>query len=153
MTQTTEALTFCAATVEIGAACTNFTDISGYGAAVAVSGGDRAYATQHTYDGDVPIIKPGKRDETMLTVRFAYTEEADPAPFETLRAMHQTPCGGPICVRYWPKGSGAPATNFKYETGVTFISTFKWPEGDADSTTIVMGEFTVPCPDLTKTPV
>lgn len=148
MAQTDAGLTFCAATVEIGAACTNFTDISGYGAAVAVSGGDRSYGVQHTFSGDTPIIAPGKRDEVKLIVRYAYTEEADPAPFETLRAMHQTDCGGPICVRYRPKGAG----NFTFQTGVTFISAFKWPEGDAGSTAIVMGEFTVPCPDLTKTP-
>ena len=145
MAQTTEGLTFCAATVEIAAACTGFTDISGYGAAVAVSGGDRAYGTQHTYDGDTPIVKAGKRAEVTLTVRFVYTEEVDPAPFETLRAMHQADCGGPICVRYKVKSTG-----FSFETGVTFISAFKWPEGDAESNEVVMGEFTVPCPDLTK---
>ena len=145
MAQTDQALTFCAAIVEIAAACTDFIDISGYGAAVAVSGGDRAYGTQHTHGGDTPIVKAGKRNEVKLTVRFAYTEEVDPAPFETLRAMHQTDCGGPICVRYAPKSGG-----FTFETGVTFISEFKWPEGDAESSEIVMCEFTVPCPDLTK---
>ena len=151
MAQTTAGLTFCAARVEVAtdAACTPWTDISGYGASVAVSGGDRAFGTQHTFDGDTPIVKAGKRAERLVTVRYAYTEEADPAPFEKLRAQYETECGGGLCVRWFPKGKGA-AANFKFETGNTFISKFSLPEGDAESTDIVMGEFEVPAASITK---
>ena len=40
-----------------------------------------------------------------------------------------------------------------FSTGLTFISKFKQPEGDADSPDIVMGEFEVPCAALTKSAV
>lgn len=148
MAQTDQAISFCAADVEVSNDDVTYIELSGYGAAVAVSGGDRAYGTAHTFDGDTPIVKAGKRAEVLVTVRYAYTEEDSPAPFEFLRTIHEMPCGGPIYVRWYPLGS--EAGNFVFSTGLAFISKFQYPQGEAASADVTFVEFEVPCAEVTK---
>lgn len=145
MSQTTEGLSFREAKVEFyDSSAGSWTDISSHGASIAVSGGERATGTQHTFDGDVPILKAGKRGTLEITCRYVYTEEAA-GPFEALRTNYELP-GGAMQIRYTPTGSG-----FMFSSGSDGIcKNFKYPEGEAGDGVVVMGEFVVETPQITK---
>jgi len=146
MAQTTGAQTFRAADVEFSADDTTWVDAGGHGAGVAVSGGDRAIGEQHTFDGDVPIVKSGKRAAISVTIRYVYTETVA-EPFEAARAIYETP-GAECYVRWFPVGK--TAGNYAYSTGAGVMTAFKYPEGEPDPGTIILGEFTVTCASITK---
>jgi len=142
MTQTTDGMSFIAAKVHVSADGITWTDVSGHGASVAVGGGSRAVGEEHTFDGDTPIIKAGKRAATEVTVRYVYTEEAAD-PFEVVRAQYET-SGGVLYVQYSPKDG------FWYKTGAGILSDFGYPAGEAGDGAVVMCEFVVKSAALTK---
>ena len=142
MAQTTNGLSFIAARVFVSPAGSTWTDVSGHGASVAVGGGSRTVGEQNTFSGDTPIIKAGKRGSIDLTVRYVYTEEAAD-PFEVIRAQYET-VGGALHVQY------TPDEDFWFKTGAGVIQDFTYPQGEALSGDVIMGEFTVKCAALTK---
>jgi len=146
MVQTTGALSFTKARVfisdDVGV---SWKDVTSYGASIAIGGGERAGGEQNTYDGPIPVIKAGKRAGTTLTCRFVYTEGADPHPFETLRAVHETDDGA-IEVQYAPEAGG-----FWYHADAgSYLENLLYPGGEAKPGDIVMSEFVVKCASLTK---
>ena len=142
--QTTNGLTFINAEVFVSPDNATWTEMSGHGASVAVSEGDRMVAEEHTFDGDTPIVLGGKRKKVTLTVRYVYTEEtAD--PFEILRAQYET-VTGPIYVQYAPKD----ADGFWFKTGLGVLVKPGYPSGEAKSDKVVLSEFVVACASLSK---
>lgn len=150
MAQTTEGLAFTKATVWYSDdAKATWVNISSHGAAVAPGGGERSAGEQNTFDGVTPIVKAGDRAATTLTVRFVYTEEDDPKPFDALRIVHESATAA-VHVQYAP--GGIPAAG---ETGFWFhadgiLTNLTYPGGEAGPGDPILCEFVVTCAALTK---
>ena len=144
MGQTTDGLAWVKAQVFVSPDGSTWTDVSGFGASVAVSGGERQVGSQHTMSGDTPIVKGGKRNVVQLTVRYVYTEGASD-PFEILRTQHEI-AGGPLYAQYSPEEPGG----FWFTTGLGVLENPGYPGGEAGSGDIVMSEFVMSCAALTK---
>ena len=145
MAQTTEGMSWIAAEVFVNAigVDTAWTNITGQGASIAISGGDRATGEQNTMDGDLPIVKSGKRSSRDLTCRFVYTESATEA-FEVIRAIYET-AGGLIYVQYRAQPLG-----HWFKTGAGICTNLMLPGGDAGAGDVVMSEFVVKCAQIAK---
>lgn len=141
MAQTTNGMTWIAALVFVSADGSTWTDVSGHGASVNVSGAERKAAEQNTMSGDTPIVKADKRGALDVTVRFVYTEEAAD-PFEILRAIHED--DGVCHVQY------SPQDGFWFDTGAGVLLKPGYPGGEAGSGNLVMSEFVVKAASLTK---
>lgn len=150
MTQTTEGLAFTKATVWYSDdAKVTWVNISGEGAAIAVSGGERSTGEVNTFDSALPVVKGGDRASTNLTVRFVYTEEADPKPFDALQLVHHA-VNPAIHVQYAP--GGIPAAG---EAGFWFhadgiLTNLTYPGGEAGSGDPILCEFVVKCASLAR---
>ena len=142
MAQTSDGLTFIDALVFISPDNAAWTEVSGFGASIAVSEGDRVVAEQHTFEGDTPIILGGKRNSVKVTCRYVYTEEAAD-PFEILRAQYETE-KGPIYLHYSPKD------DFWFKTGLSVLVKPGYPGGEAKSGDVILSEFVLVCASLTK---
>ena len=144
MAQTTDGMAFVAAEVFVSPDNAAWTEMSGHGASISVSGGERAVGEQQTMDGDTPIIKAGKRSKIEVTCNYVYTEEAA-QPFEVLRAIHET-VGGLIYLQYAPKDSDG----FWFKSGAAILHKPGYPGGDAGSPDVLLSEFVISCTALTK---
>ena len=144
MAQTTDGMSFIKAKVFVSTDNSTWTDVSGHGAGIAVSGGSRGAGEQNTFDGDTPIVVSGKRSSVDVTVRFVYTEDSS-HPFDIVRGQYETE-GGALYVQYSPEDPGGDW----YKTGAAVITEFGYPVGDSDSADVVLSEFTVKCAALSK---
>lgn len=145
MAQTTGAMSFYAARVKIcatGSAWGTMSDISGEGAAVAISGGDRAFGEVNTFDGDVPIVTPGKRGSVAVTVRIVYTDSSTEA-FHSVRGLYET--AGGVCFLKWsPDGTSTIVFEvWRNSTEGGIITAFSYPGGEAGDGAPCLCEFTV----------
>lgn len=150
MTQTTAGLAFTKAQVWISDdAKVTWFNISGVGAAVAPSGGERSAGEQNTFDGALPIVKGGDRASTTLTVRFIYTEEAaDTGIFDMIRTVHASESPS-LWVQYTPSGAPAGDTFFWFSAdGV--LTNLTHPGGEAGPGDPILCEFVVKCAELAK---
>jgi hypothetical protein len=123
--------------------------MDGHGASVAVTTGARNAPEQHTFQDETPVVKGGARAATEVEVRFIYTETAA-EPFEVARAIFEAE-GGECYVRYSPLSD--ETDNYRFSTGLAVMTDFVYPDGDAEGNEIIMGGFTVKCPELTKSAV
>lgn len=142
MAQTADGMAFTAAKVFVSTDGTTWVDVSGFGASVAIGGGERAVGEQQTFDGDTPIIKAGDRASVELTCRYVYTEE-DGDPFETLRAQHEV-VGGAMYAMYSPKGG------YWFKTGAGILVKPGYPGGESGDGAVIMSEFVIKCAALSK---
>lgn len=146
MAQTTAGLSFVAAQVfisdDVGV---SWTELTGHGASIAVSGGDRAAGEQNTFAGVLPIVKFGKRSSIDVTCRYVFTEE-DADPFNVIRAVHESDEGA-IDLQYSPSGD---ADGFWFDTGAAGLISFTYPGGESGDGAVSMCEFVVKCASLTK---
>lgn len=143
MAQTTTGMSFVAAYVFCSPDGTTWTDVSGHGASIAQTGGDRMAGEVNTFDGDLPIVKGGKKGSLDLTVRFVYTEDADD-PFDVARTAHEG-TDPEFWVQYRAKSGG----NW-FKTGSGIITKLDYPQGEAGDGAVVMSEFVVKCTGLTE---
>lgn len=148
-TQTTSAKTFVKAAVDLSSDNSAWTEMDGHGASVAVTTGARNAPEQHTFQDETPVVKGGARAATEVEVRFIYTETAA-EPFEVARAIFEAE-GGECYVRYSPLSD--ETDNYRFSTGLAVMTDFVYPDGDAEGNEIIMGGFTVKCPELTKSAV
>ena len=147
MTQVTGVQEFFEAMVEVRPAGGAWTDISGWGATVAVSGRERQVGEGFTHDGDRAIVGHGKLQPLDVTVRIIYTEGGlDPyaivlPPLENHTVMQ---------VRWSPLGG--VLSNQQYTTNLTHshVTSCPPPSGEAGSGDPVMLEFTVRTSDIAK---
>ena len=132
MTQTTDAKSFVAATVEYNTTGTTWTAFSGFGASVEVSGGDRNVGEGYTFDGDTPILRAGKRTPVDVTIRFVYTEGASD-PYELFLTEYETAGGGMCNIRYSVGGtSGDYLFTSNTAADGTHLMTMPYPGGEAE---------------------
>lgn len=142
MTQTTAGMSFIQAIVFVSPDGSTWTDVSGHGASVAVSGGERATGEQHTFDGDTPVVKAGKRASLDVTVRFIYTETASD-PFDICQTAYEA-AGGVLHTQWRPLTGG----NW-FKTGAGIITSLLYPGGEAGAGDVVMSEFVNKCASIT----
>jgi hypothetical protein len=145
MTQVTGVQEFFEAMVEVRPAGGAWTDISGWGATVAVSGRERQVGEGFTHDGDHAIIGVGKLQPADVTVRCVYTEGGlDPyaivlPPLEnhTVLQVRWSPYGGQVGEK-------------QYTTNLTHSHVINCPPpaGEAGSGDPIMLEFTVRTSDI-----
>jgi len=149
MVQTTAGLAFTKAQVWISDdEKVSWLNISGYGASVAPSGGERSTGEINTFDGVLPIVKGGDRASSTVTVRFVYTEEADPAPFEALRLVHEG-ASGALEVQWAPSGAPAAGSWFWFHAD-GILTNLTYPGGEAKPGTPILCEFVVKCDEFAK---
>jgi hypothetical protein len=142
MTQTTNAKSFIKARVFISPDNSAWTAMSSHGASIAISGGERVVGAQNTMDGDVPIVKAGKRGPIQVTCRYAYTE-TDTEPFDVLTDQHETE-GGPLYCQYTIDNS------LWFKTGLGVLERPGYPGGDASSGEVILSEFVMSCVQLSR---
>ena len=141
-TQTTDGMSFVAAEVFCSPDGSTWTEVSGHGASVAQSGGERAVGEQNTLAGVTPIVAPGDRAATELTVRFVYTETAS-EPFDVAQTAHESATGA-FYTQYRVKGGG----NW-FSTGLGYLTNLVYPQGEAGPGEVVMSEYVMKCSALT----
>lgn len=145
MAQTTGAMSFYAAIVKFKTTAGGWaamSTIAPTGTAISAAGGDRAFGEVNTFDGDVPIVTPGKRGSVSVTVRYAYTDSSTEA-FHQIRALYET-AGGAIQLAWAPNGT---STNYfevwRNSTAGGIITAFSYPGGEAGDGAPALCEFTV----------
>lgn len=143
MAQTTVGMSFIEAIVFVSPDGSTWTDVTGEGASVAVSGGERATGEQNTFGVEPePIVKAGKLASQDVTVRFIYTETASD-PFDVCQTAKES-ADGQFWCQYRPKSGG----NW-FKTGAGVLTGLLFPGGEAGSGDLVMSEFVIKCAALT----
>ena len=148
MAQTEGGMSFVDCKVETSTDGAAWTDVSGFGAGIAPSGGARQSGEAYTFDGDTAIIKGGKREPLEITVRAAYTEGGSD-PFEVVRAVYEA--GSDFYVRYSPLGGDSSEFLFTSDAGI--VTSAPYPSGEAGSGDPTLFEFVLKTPAVTKSAV
>lgn len=139
MAQTTAAISFVGAKIEISTNFSDWTDISGFTKAVTVAGGDRNYGEYFTADGDTPIVKAGKRTGIDVTINYAYTETST-HPFQVALDEYETAGGGQIHVRFSPAGGATNDLLYTADQNNTVLVFPGYPQGDVEPGDVVANE-------------
>jgi hypothetical protein len=126
----------------------SYTDLSGYGANVEPSGEERAYAEQHTFDGDSPLVGYGKLSAAEATLRAVYTQ-TDAEAFDVIYDAKKNHY--PFKLR-WSVPGAATAGDKLYECA-GYVVTCTPPGGDAESAETVLFEAKVVGPDFDESTV
>jgi hypothetical protein len=148
MAQTTGAMSFANAKIEVSTDGTAWTDISGFANKVQVGGGERSSAEYYTADGDTPIFTTGKRGSFDITVSAAYTEGAA-EPAEIFRNAYEN--STQVWLRWSPKGGGSGSNMYTGGPGV--VLTPVYPQGDASSADVIALDFTIKTLNIEKSTV
>lgn len=145
MTQATGGMSPSNMYVGLSAAGSVWTDVSGYGTSVEVSGGERATGSVYTFEGDTPLQKVGKRGLITVTIRGVYTEAA--AQFYTL-AKTAYEGGSTLYARWSPGGGDAGDLGFTTNAGV--VKNCIYPSGAADSADPILTEIVLEVATVTQ---
>lgn len=132
MTQTTGGMSARAMKVQVDVNAGGYVDVSGYGASVEPSGGDRAYGEQHTFDGDTPIIGWGKLGASSVVLKAVYTQ-TDAEPFDSI---YDAKVGHlPVKVKWSIPGGASADKEYEVEG---YVSKCTPPGGEAGSPAVIM---------------
>lgn len=149
MAQTTGAISFKAAKVEIGVTGTStWTDISGTFNQVEVAGRERNAGEVYTADGDTAIITRGKLTPADMTVTCVYSEVATEA-FKVINDLNVTAGGTDFWIRWSPKG-GAATTDYRFTSGAGIITHVGLPAGEVAAGNPVTFQFRVKAAAITQ---
>lgn len=157
MAQTTVAVCQSGYKVEISAAGSVWTDISGQGVGIAVSGGEQQIGEQMTAEGEYAIVTNGNKIAPYdITIRSVYTESATEAfavAFAQFEGADKT-----IYARWSPMGGTAGEYQFSTSktgaaaAGVPIVSCTP-PEQNADEGNPAIFELVLKSPALFKATV
>jgi hypothetical protein len=151
MAQTTTQTSAVDCKIEVSAAGSAWTDISGSTNKVDLSPQDRNVGAQFTFDGDGALLTYGKRQPIDVTVTVIYTETATTEAFEFVRALHETENGANLYLRWTPISEQVTAGHGVYSTGAGKIASFQYPPVDAASGDPIVTTFTVRAANITRT--
>ena len=151
MAQTTAQISAVDAKIEVSAAGSVWTDISGTANKVDISPQDRNVGSQFTFDGDGAVLTYGKRQPVDVTVTALYTETATTEAFEFVRALFETVDGANMYLRWTPIGEVAVGGRSVFSTGAGKIASFQYPNVDAASGDPILFTFTVRAGLITRT--
>lgn len=163
MAQTTGALSGAVAKLEysLNALGTTGTwvDISGYAAAVEITGGEQITGSQQTMDGDAAIVTGANKTEPFtITYRIVYTDAAATQPFASLWGQFKGTTKT-AAVRWSYAGGGATTQQFattnsaKENPVVCPIVSCTPPNAAADDAGPIMFEFSVITSDILRSTV
>lgn len=148
MTQTTDGLSMVDCSVEYSLNGSDWTDISGFAASAEPDGGERQTAEAYTFDGDVAVVRAGKRDPLELTYKIVYTEgTAD--PYAALLPYYEA--GSQVYFRHSPKGGDS--TEFMFTSDAGYITKMLPPGGEAEGGDVIMTEIAFKTPKYIKSTV
>lgn len=149
MAQTTDGISKSNFKVEVSAAGSVWTDISGFATSVTPSDGDRIVGEQQTADGDSPIIKGGKRNSVKLEINIVYTKGSSDA-FKVVWDLFESGAG--VYVRYAPGTITASllftTANSAGTAAAAVITNCLPPEMDSSTGDVATASFTVVCSQL-----
>jgi len=148
MPQTTSAISFKDAKIEISANGSSWTDMSGFSNKVEVGGGERQSAEFFTALGDTPILTIGKRGTFEITSNVVYTEGGG-EPSEMVRAAYENATN--LYLRWSPKGG--TSGQFMFTSGPGYVLSPSYPGGDASTPDVIAIEFTLKTLSITKSVV
>ena len=144
MAQSTGGISFVDAEISIGANGSDWTDISGFANTLTVSGGERNFGEFFTADGDIPVLRAGKRGSLNVAVVLLYTEGTAEAT-EVPRGYYETAGGGATYVKWLAQNGG-----FTYTTTAGILVTPTYPGGDPEPGDPIEIEFSVQVPSIAK---
>jgi hypothetical protein len=109
----------------------------------------RPTAEANVFGETAPLTVTGKHEATDVTVRAVWAEgTAD--PFYVVYAQYTTACSGMVAVRWAPAGCATSSDAFYTSTTKSTVSSLTFPGGDSASADILMWEFVVHTPDITR---
>jgi len=110
---------------------------------------DRDTAMANVFGETAPLTVVGKHNPVDVTVRGIFAEgTAD--PFYVVYAQYTTACSGMVAVRWAPAGCATTHDAFYTSTTVSRVSSLTFPGGDSGSADVIMWEFVVHSPDITR---
>lgn len=148
MAQTTGSITGKDMTIQVSTDGVTYTDISGSTNNVEPGGGTRKTGSQHTFEGDTPLVGAGKKEATTVKMKIIYTEDAGEAA-ALIKDYHDnnTPC----YLRYRPKGD--TAGNWQFTGGPGYFTTPVFPKLDSDNATPVLVDTSWFGPELAQSAI
>lgn len=150
MAQSTGGMSFVDAEIRISADGNSYTDISGFANTLTVTGGARNFGEFFTADGDIPVLRAGKRGSLNVAVVLLYTEGTGD-PTEVLRGYYETAGGADTYIDWSP--AGGDSTEFRYETSAGILITPLYPSGDPEPGDPVQVEFSIQVASITKSAI
>jgi hypothetical protein len=143
-----DGMSSCAMCVEIMTG-TAWVDVSDNATVVDPPEQTRITGEAWVFGEDTALIGDGKLNPTEVTVRGVWAEgTAD--PFYTVYAEFTTPCGDMVAVRWSPAGCATSSDAFSTNTTQSEVISLTYPGGDASSGDILMYQFIVKTPDITR---
>lgn len=116
----------------------SWTDISGFAGSVVPGGGERQIGEAFTFDGEKPIVKPGKLAMLELVLNIVYTEGADEA-YDMVESAYES--GEPLMVRWSPAG-GLEGDKGYVSDSQTYVISPPYAGGEAEDPNPIMFEAT-----------
>lgn len=144
MAQSTGGLSFVDAEISISANGSDWTDISGFANTLTVSGGERNFGEFFTADGDIPVLKAGKRASLNVAVVVLYTE-ATADPVEVLRGYYEAAGGTSTYIKWLVQNGGST-----YTTGSGVLIPPTYPGGDPETGDPIEIEFSIQVASIAK---
>lgn len=129
--QTTQAINFTNAAVEVSINGAAFIPICGETSSIAMSGGDRNVAEFAPFCGDTPIVLVGKRTKLQIALSIAYTEGLADA-YAVAKQAYEVK-GTIFQVRWTPKGTATGNYRFTTDANYSFVSSAPYPVGEASA--------------------
>ena len=143
-----DGMSSCAMCVEIMTA-TTWVDYSDNLSVVEAPTWTRPTAEAHVFGETAPLTVVGKADPVDVTIRGVWAEgTAD--PFYVVYAQFTTACSGMAAVRWSPAGCATTHDAFYTSTTKSVVASLTFPDGDAGSADIIMWEFVVHSPNITR---
>ena len=128
---------------------TDWEDVSDNMSVVEPPTQTRMTGEAYVFGEDLAVTAVGKREPVEVTVRGVY-EAATTTPFYTVWAEFTAPCGDMVAVRWGPEGCTTDDVVFYTSTTESEVVSLTFPGGDAGSGDIIMFEFVVRTPDITR---
>jgi hypothetical protein len=147
MTQTTGGFSATDAKIEYSLAGSTWVDISGFANSLKPGPLTRASGARWTHDGDTAILTAGKLGTLDIDVSMIYTEGTGDAMAVALTQM-QTVGGGPLYLRWSPKGGSTGESQFTTSAGV--LKKLDLPATDTEDPKPCAVSFTVEVATITK---
>jgi hypothetical protein len=141
MPQTTNAVPMACAYVAISilSDCSSLTDVSGSSNSITGLTQTKQVGEENTFDGNAPIVEIGKFEAFDMTVRMVFTNQNTEIYRIARDRFLSAVCDGKACIRYIP--GGLVVGNEGFDTNYAPITSFTWPEINANEGGPVMTEF------------
>lgn len=123
-------------------------DCSGNNNSVKVDGGVRQTGSTHTFLGDTPLIKGGKRDPITVTFRAVYTEKATEI-YTIAKTAYEA--GSAMYLRWSP--GGGDAGDLGYTTDRGYVKNPPYPGGEAAGGDPLLVEVVLETPKITQSTI